>query len=175
MEPMTLEEAKEHLRVDFEDEDALIGAILKAARKWVEGHLNRSMLTQTWQIVLDNLPDQIKIPKPPLQSASIVIKDDAGNLINMDLADYVVDVDSDPGRIVVLNQPSISLHKVNPVKITFVAGFTSLDQIPETWKQAIKLLVGHWYENREAVSQQTFREVPMAVKSLLAHDRIILV
>jgi peptide/nickel transport system permease protein len=46
-EPITLTEAKAHLRVDFDDDDTLITAMIAAARGYVEEHCNRALLTQT--------------------------------------------------------------------------------------------------------------------------------
>jgi len=68
VEPVTLEEAKAHLRVDGGDENALITALIATARMLGERETKRAFITQTWQMYLDKAEAEIEIPKPPLQS-----------------------------------------------------------------------------------------------------------
>ena len=74
IEPVTLEELKDHLRVDSVDEDALLTGLLAAAREWCEGFQNRAYITQTLQLWLDEWPagNAIVLPRPPLQSVASV-------------------------------------------------------------------------------------------------------
>ena len=60
---------------------------------------------------------------------------------------------------------------MNAVNVTFVAGYGGASAVPSSFKQAIQLLAGHWYENREAVSEVAFKEVPFAVTCLLESER----
>ena len=68
VEPVTLEEAKLHLRVDSGDDNALITALITTARELAERETHRAFITQTWQMYLDTAEAEIEIPKPPLQS-----------------------------------------------------------------------------------------------------------
>jgi len=89
--------------------------------------------------------------------------------------DYIVDTDSTVGKIVLPYAkvwPTATLYTVNPIKIRYVAGYTT---IPISIKQSMLLLIGHWYANREAVlvGQGTMsKEIEFAVKSLLSIDRM---
>lgn len=178
IEPVFLEDAKDHLRVDGTDEDTLISDLIVVAREWCEGYQNRAYLTQTWKLVLDDWPDDyIRIPKPPLQSVTHVkYIDSAGTQSTWSSSLYIVDTASRPGRIVPAYSqtwPSVTLQPINAIEVQFVAGFgDSLDDVPARVKHAIKLIVGHLYENRESTAIQRLHEVPMAVYSLLGLDRI---
>lgn len=65
-EPVTLAEAKTHLRVTYTDDDALIAELITAARQWFEEQTYRALVTQTWDLKLDELPrgdDPIRVPR----------------------------------------------------------------------------------------------------------------
>lgn len=68
VEPVSLEEAKLHLRVDSADDNVLISSLIKTARELAEQETHRVFITQTWRMYLDQAPSVIEIPKPPLQS-----------------------------------------------------------------------------------------------------------
>jgi uncharacterized phiE125 gp8 family phage protein len=178
-EPVTLQEIKDHLRILGTDEDALITVMIEPARDYCEKYQNRAYITQTWELALDQFPseDRIRIPLPPLQSVSSVKyygTDDTE--YTLPAADYQVDIYSQPGRVVLKygkSWPSVTLRPANGVIITFIAGYgTTADEVPERMKQAIKVLMGHLYENREATDLKELKEVPFAVHALLGLDRI---
>lgn len=68
VEPISLDEAKLHLKVDSADDNALITALIKTARQLAEKETKRAFITQTLQMLLDSAPALIEIPRPPLQS-----------------------------------------------------------------------------------------------------------
>lgn len=177
-EPVHLDEVRDHLRVDITDDDTLIEALITAAREYVEQASRRALVTQTWRYNLDQFPaaDEIELPRPPLKSVtSITYRDSDGTTHTLASSVYEVDTDSQPGRVRLAygeDWPSDTLAETNPVRITFVAGYGDADDVPKRWKQAILLLVGHWYENREAVMVGSIpREIPFAVESLINLDR----
>jgi len=67
-EPITLAEAKEHLRVDFSDEDDYITALITTARKYCESYTNRVFITQTWRQNIDYFPRVIQLKVNPIIS-----------------------------------------------------------------------------------------------------------
>ena len=80
VEPVTLAEAKAHLKIDTTDDDALITALIPAARARAEWHTGRALVTQGWTLWLDAWPDIIAIPLPPLQavaSVTVYARDDS--------------------------------------------------------------------------------------------------
>lgn len=162
VEPVTLTEAKAHLRVDHTADDTLISAYIAAARTDCEEWTARAFVTQTWELVLDEFPvDEIMLPRPPLQSVTSIKYDD-GNGIEQTLAvdQYTVDNVSQPGWVVPVlsGWPSSTFEGINSVRIRYVAGYLNADSpadltanIPQSIKSAILLQVGRLYENREDV------------------------
>lgn len=171
-EPVTLAEAKAHLRVDSSDEDALIGNLVKAAREYCELFTRRSFITTTWKLTLDKFPDTVELARSPAQSVtSIKYIDDDGVQQTFASASYLVDAESEPGRVTPVyggSWPS-ARSQMNAVEVTFKAGYgDAAASVPQSAKQAILMLVGHWFENRETTITGTIiAQVPMAVKALL--------
>jgi uncharacterized phiE125 gp8 family phage protein len=194
-EPVTLAEAKLQARVDWSggscggsagggsSDDTLITALITAAREYVEVVTRRALVTQTWDYVLDEFPgvDYVRLPLPPLQSVtSITYKVKAGTVLTFAAANYVVATGSEPGKVILVSGcgwPSAELYRADPIRIQFVAGWTGVapNTVPVVIKQAILLLVGHLYENREAVAEVrggALTEIPLGVDALLATHRV---
>lgn len=159
VEPLTVAEAKDHLRIDHNDEDVLLNSLIMAARQHVESPLtNRSLITTTWNYYLPSFGfgSEIELPRPPLQSVTgIYYTTDGGSETEFDSSKYSVDTYSTPGRIV-LNRteswPTDELEEVNGVRIEFVAGYGDDDvDVPQAIRQAMLLIVAEMYENREDV------------------------
>lgn len=179
VEPVHVIEARDHLRVDSGDDDSVIEDVISAAREHIEEAARRALVTQTWKLYLDEWPvfDFINLPRPPLQSVtSVKYTDKDGLQTTWDSSNYLVDTASEPGRIVLaygVSWPNVTLRPMNPIEVTFVAGYGDPDDVPQRWRRAILLLAGHWYENREATISGTIaRTVPFAVESLINLDRI---
>lgn len=179
-EPLTLAEAKLHMRVEVADDDSLITSLITAARQWCEAFQGRAYITQTWQLWLDAWPegDEIRLPRPPLQSVVTVKYYGAdGAEYVMPAADYLVDTKSEPGRLVLgygKTWPSVTLRPASAIAIEFVAGYGAVSAVPEKVKQAMKLLVAHWYEHREAVLTGSIsKELEFAVGALLWQERVV--
>jgi len=174
---VTLTEAKAHLRVDFTTDDTLITTLINVATEWVEERLAKKLITQTWEYYLDEFPseDSFKIPFPPLQSiTSIKYYDEANALQTLPTSDYDVDTIAEPGCVIQSSAGTgwkTTYNRPNAVIVKFVAGFGSAStNVPELIRAAVKLMISHFYENREAL--QTIGNVgqipvPKAVEDLL--------
>lgn len=177
-EPVTVTEVETHLRLAAGSENTYLATLIAAAREYCEMFQNRAYITQTWELTLDGWPCfPLKIPMPPLISVTSIKYFDTADVETL-WADtnYYVDTDSEPGRIglgynIVL--PTTTLRSLNAIKIQYVAGYSASGDVPQSIKQAILLLVGHMYENRETVSPVELKEIPFAVSALLWLDRII--
>lgn len=175
LEPVSLAEAKAHLRVLSSDEDTLIEALVKGAREQAELFTGRAFVTQTWDFTFDNFPDDdcemISIPKPKLQSVTHVKYID-GALADQTWAssNYRVLIDGERGRIIPVYSglyPSITTQK-NAVSIRFIAGYGDVDDVPQSIKHAMLLMIGHWFEHREEVIVGTIiNQIPFGVEHLL--------
>lgn len=153
----------------------MIQSLTQAARESAETFTRRAFITQTWELYLDDWPmKNITLPKPPIQSVvSVVYYDEDETEYTFDSAKYYVDTISEPGRIVLnadASFPTTTLRPANGVKVTFDAGYTS---VPQAIQQAMKLIVGNWYANREEVIIGSIvTELPYAAKMLLWQHRV---
>ena len=171
-EPVTLEDAKHHLKVDTEDDDLYVMTLIKASREYAETVTHRALINQTWKVYLDDWPDEdyIQLPFPPLSSVShIKYTDCNSSQVTVSTSSYDFDTVSEPGRIVLAygeTWPSVTLHPTNPIEIQFVCGYGTPDDIPEGIKQAMKIDMATLYENRETIV------VGQSVNHLPTLDRI---
>lgn len=179
-EPITLQDVKDHTRVDINADDGLLSGLVVAAREQLEEETNRAFVTQTWKLFLDEFPPDPKpivLPKPPLRAVdSVQFTDDDGTTQTLPSTDFIVDTASEPGRIVVKrnkNWPTETLQAANGVEIEFEAGYGGVNDVPQRVKQALMLLVAHWYEHREAVTTgEVPRVVQRALGDLVATERV---
>lgn len=180
VEPITLAEARAHLRATATDEDALIQAWIIAARRRAESITWRALCTQTWDWFLDAFPcsgEALEVPFPPLQSVtSISYVDDAGATQVLATSEYQVDSKAQPGRIAEAYSKTWPSTRVqmNAVTVRFVAGYGLADKVPWEIRAAMLLMVGHFYEHREDVSVGNIVNVmPRSADDLLAPYRIV--
>lgn len=177
-EPVTLIEAKAHLRVVDTAEDTLIGTLISAARQHVENETGRALITQTYTLRLDSWPTVVYLPRPPAISiTSVAYTDAAGATHTLSTGAYALVPSSDPGQLIFNSDllPADALANVAPIAIAYTAGYGAAAAVPQALKQAMLLLLGHWYVNREAVvatgARTSMGETPLAVMALLAPYR----
>lgn len=174
--PLTLSEVKAHLRVGFDDDDSQIQSMLTAAIQYAEKHLWRTLVYTTLKAQYECFPygRVIRLPRPPLASVtSVVYYDTDGNSQTLSSSTYFVDTASKPGRIVLKDGqswPDTEAFRPNAVEVTYVAGVDDDDISLNSIRRALLLLIGNWYENREAVSDIGMLEVPHAVQSIFAME-----
>lgn len=179
-EPVSLVEAKRHLRVEHSDDDDYIAMLVTAARQTIDGRdgwLGRALMPQTWEYVFDAFPaGEIRLPFTPIQSIAGIFYDDTDGLEQtVDPAGYYLDNASYiPWVMSSAGWPTSTLSAVNAVRVRFVAGYENAAAVPAPIRHAILLMVGHWYMNREAVTVSTAdpKVLPMAVDALLTPYRV---
>ena len=199
-EPVSIDQAKLHLRIDFDTDDDLLIAYITAARQYVEKVMQRSIYNRQMRLTLDFFPvpgwqtsvgasEQaymawyfralaIRLPKPAVASITAVsYRGDDGEMHTLDPSTYVADLISEPARIMPapgFTWPYQTNYVPGSVVIDYVSGTygdgAEVDTCPQTIKIAILLLIGHWYANREAVSDATMTNIPLGVDSLLAGE-----
>ncbi len=177
--PISLAEAKANMRVDGTDEDALITSLIGAAVDLIDGWsgiLGRCVFTQTWRQDFQDFPSgrMIRLPLDPVQSVTVVYSDTANVEQTLSGTFYSLHTD-DVGPFLWLldgqNWPSVN-DRLDAVRIEMVVGYGAASDVPNSIKQALFLMVGHWYENREA-SGRSMQEIPLGVYALLAPYRRI--
>jgi uncharacterized phiE125 gp8 family phage protein len=169
---ITTADLKAHLRVDHSDEDTLIEALRDAAIDYVENYCNISLGDVTAVMYLDAFYATWEIPVGPVVSiTSITYNVSANTTTALDAGNYYVDIKRQPARISIINAPSVYDYVHNGVQVNFTFGYPEAD-VPNAVLHAIRLLVGHWYENRRQVIQAKIYEVPMGVHALLNTYRI---
>ncbi len=181
LEPVTIAEAKTQCRIDIDDDDLAIGGFITAARQQCELVSRRAFVATTFDLYLDAWPvdGMIQLPRPPLSSVTgVYYTDESGVEATFAASNYVVDAAGEPGRVALksgASWPAATLQIVNGVRVRFVAGYgATATAVPRRYRQAVLLLVGHWYENREAVLVAqgiAIAELPLGVTSLLMTDR----
>ncbi len=194
VEPVTLDEMKNHLRVDFTDDDDLITSLIVAARQRAEDITGRTLVNSTWVYCRDSFPynwqtttapsramltefcewwanaQTIRLPKTPVIAVQSVqyVQDTTQSYVTLDPTLYVVDTLSVPSMIYPAANyywPPVYVVK-DAVKITYTAG-CDVSDIPEPIKVAIRMMVAFWYEQREDTVA-----VPKVAEYLLASYRV---
>lgn len=198
VEPVTTSEAIDHLRVgDSPPDQTLIDSLITAATAHIDGRdgwLGRQIITATWEYYLDEFPfeDFIRLPLAPVQSITsikYIDTDGVEQTLSESDADHGWQLSKDltwRPRIDLKHDKSWPPTRVqrDAVRIRFVAGYSGDGASPEDLranvptpiKQAILLLIGHLYENREAVlvsdrSSTSAVTMPLAVEALLTPYR----
>lgn len=186
-EPIDLETARQQCRVDLSDDDPLIQGYVTAAREYVENYTGRQLIKATWDLVLDGFPYWVDVPKPPLQVVTLIsYVDTAGVTQTLATTGYKVlgavglDPPTSPNPIAPRGRIEKAYATYWPftrceggsVTVRFVAGYGGSADVPQALKQAMLLLISHWYRNREPVNIGNITSnLPMAVDALLGPYR----
>jgi uncharacterized phiE125 gp8 family phage protein len=174
-EPLSLVEAKQFLRVAHAEDDAVITALIAAARHHVEALTRCALLTQTWRLVLDAWPGDGRL-RPrigPLQAlAAVRVYDLTGPAQAVDLEGFVVDgaANAIAARRWALPAPG---RPAAGIELDVVCGFgADPGDVPPDLRQALRLLVAHWYDNRGiAAIGGTVAMLPAGAGALVAPYR----
>jgi uncharacterized phiE125 gp8 family phage protein len=182
VEPVTLAEAKAHLRVDASDDDAYILGLITTAREWCEEYLDRTLVSTQWVMRLDKFPDDgtmdVELPRPPIVSSgtatavSVTYTAENGGTQSWSSASYRVDRASTPGVVRTLDGQTWPPHLQddNAVTVTWWGGYgPSGSSVPAAIRHAILMLVGHWYDGSRSgvLNGSISKEIEFGVSSLL--------
>jgi uncharacterized phiE125 gp8 family phage protein len=168
--PVTLASAKEHLRVTHDLEDALITALIAAACDAVGQSAGRVVALETWEIADERFCGEVELPKSPVIALTSIKYYSADTLVTASLSDYRLYLSDDYSCVAPLPGtywPNADIREDGTI-IRFTAGYSTL---PETLRQAVLLMVGHLYKNREAVGDAG-DVVPLALEYLIGVERL---
>lgn len=183
IEPISIEEARAQVRNPDGDEDSLLNAFIAAARHHAEAITGRQLIEATWEQQLDAIcGDVLQLPRPPLRTiVSFKYLDDAGVTQTWSSANYQVDAPSGPfaaqgrvGPLPTATWPISGWGRFNAVLIRFTAGYgTTAEDVPEAIRQAMRLMIGAWYENREdLVLGDAAQSIPLGAQALLTPYKV---
>lgn len=190
-EPVTLVEAKLHLRVDGTDDDTLITSLIVAARQYVEAACERALMPQVWTERRSGFPavpcHLHPLRAPTLDQLTILLAggvvraidsvkyvDATGTLQTVDPATYVADLTAEPAQLAPLTPTQWPAAREQPgaVQIQYQVGYTDADSVPAALRAAVLLVVGDLYANREASGSQPVIENPALNRLLDPYKRI---
>ena len=149
-EPLSTAEAKSHLRLTHNADNANIAALIKTVRLSMERLLNRALITQTLKAYYEAWPtnyDYVLIPRPPVVSVTTVkYTDYEGTVTTWDSDDYIVDIKR--GRVVLAyeeNWPTDTLYPTTPIEVEFIAGYGAATAVPDEIKWMLRLGIERIY------------------------------
>jgi uncharacterized phiE125 gp8 family phage protein len=174
-EPLSLADAKAFLRVEHSDDDALVAALIAAARGHVEAFARCALIAQTWRLTLDRWPESGRI-RPrigPLRAlVAARVRDESD--IAADIATDGFVVDRAAGEIAA---PPWALppprRATAGIELDLEIGFGGAADVPPMLAQALRMLVAHWYENRGLIAiGQSVAMMPASVNAMIAFHRV---
>jgi uncharacterized phiE125 gp8 family phage protein len=157
-EPISLSETKQWLRLDGNAEDELLLALIVSARLTIEAYTRRTLITQSWRMILDAWPEPkggndhptVAIPFAPFQSVTamrVFDETDTSHSIGSEL--FYAAAASDGARVFFRALPASPGRALDGIEIDLVAGYgANPADVPEPLRRAILMLVAFWRENR---------------------------
>jgi len=172
---ISLAVAKQHLRVESTAEDGLISRAAAAAVDYVQNHSGRRLLTAQMDLRTTGFPiGSIELPTGPLRSLDAIAyrADEGSDETVIAAADYEVLPETDFSRALVVpptdGWPAADGRFPYPVRLRCTVGYGTAADVPAALQQALLLLIGHWYENRQEVVVGT-----VSARVSLAADQLI--
>jgi uncharacterized phiE125 gp8 family phage protein len=182
---ISVADCKKHLQIEAVETyyDSDIEAYIRTAQEYVEEWTNitlfQTTITAKWNRFPESPVEPLRLPAWPVSDVtSISYRNTDGTSVNLSkTTDVQLSLQSVPSFVQPLPNaewPETQVDRVDAVTIVFVAGYgTTSATVPHRIRQAIKLLVGHWFKNREAVLTGTIsKEIELAVHSLLNQIRV---
>ncbi len=173
VEPISVTDVKTFLRFDNTHEDVLIGSLITTARLYVENKINRKLISQDCLLYLDKISKTrlLDIVVGPIQTVTQIQIYNANNSPTLIAPDsYELDLISYPARLFQKQADwAQETRKFNAIEITMRIGYgDNSTDVPEPIRQAMRILVAHWFERREPVILGSSAvHVPETVVSLL--------
>jgi uncharacterized phiE125 gp8 family phage protein len=182
VQPVTLAEAKLHLRIeaDVNEEDALVQSLIAAATAHFDGWsgtLGRCLINQTWSVPFGSWPSDglMRLPFPNISSPVVTYRDinNATQTVSGSLVFTYADHLGTTLRLSdTFTYPPLFDDTATPITVQFTAGYgaTGID-VPAPIRQAMLLLIGHLYQNREAAISGGMAQLPLGIAALVAPYR----
>ena len=178
IEPVTLAEAKAHLRLTGTEDDDYVAAMITAARLQVESATRRVLIDQTWRIFRDDWPPGgiVDLAVAPITSvAAVTVFDANGDPTELPPTAWRLDAASSPARLALVGATAAPSQPLNGIEIDVVAGYGASGlAVPQPLRLAIMTLVARWYEDREGLAYGIVpSRVAVAFEALVAPYRVM--
>ena len=177
LEPITLDDAKQFLRVEHDDDDDLIASLIAGARIHIETQTRRALITQNWRLTRDTWPATgcVALLPVPVQTLDAVrVHELDGTSFAPDLSKFTLDKGDAPARLGFIHgAPPEPRWPVAGIEIDITCGYGDPEDVPEPLRQAIRMLVAHWYENRGIIGENHFVPLPQSAAALIASYRVL--
>lgn len=171
-EPISLAEVKTHLRIDHSAEDLYLGGLILTSRLQIEAALGLALMTQSWRLTIRRWPgiETYPLPMRPVTAITALhaVRED-GTLEPLPLSAASLDAGPPPA---IVRPPAgwpVPAGPFRSIAIDFTAGYgATATSVPSPIRQALLLLVAHWYERRDPYeTAETSAGIPSAVSDLL--------
>lgn len=188
VEPVTLEEAWAHLRIDaFPNDDSppalesdddfwLTNIGIPGARAWAEGYLGLTVAPATLEWSANGFPDTIELPFGPVREiVSVTYADEDDVDQTADPLTYVFNPYATPATLKPVDDWPAAYDKDRSVRVQYVAGYSDdspATPMPPDVKIGILLMLGHLYENRESNTSATISAIPDGARTFLDNQRV---
>lgn len=172
--PITVNQAKAHMRLDGTDEDSLVESYIGEAVDYLDGFsgvLGRCICTQTWGIPFKSWMGCLKLELPDVQSIVVKYRDEDDAEQTVTASDYVLSHDASGAFVYFKNSfanPSLSDDHPFPITVEATAGYGAAADVPETVKGLVRKLSAHFEYMREAATDGSANEVPFGVREHIA-------
>lgn len=163
-EPVSGTDARSHCRIDASDDDELLSGLITSARMQAEHITGRALITQKWELTLDEFPDwEIKLPYGPLQTVqTVTYLDTDGVRQTLASTEYQVVISELVGKV----QPAYSKSwpscrsQPDSIAVNYTCGHGVVKDVPQAIKQWILMAVATMYDQRGALVTGTINEIP---------------
>jgi len=176
--PVSREQAKLHCRIDSDDEDDLVDGLIAAAVDHVDGFsgiLGQCLMAQEWRQDFDAWSRSLRLPfGPVIGLPSVTVRNTSGQIATVPTTDYALLEDALGPYLRFKDSVAspMDLYQSRAISVSFTAGHSDRESVPKAIIQALLLIIGHWYANREEVVTGTIAtQIPMAAQSLLRNKR----
>lgn len=174
---VTVEELRLHTRSENASEEDALGVLIDAATGQAEAFCRRRFVTQTWRATFDRFCSRgLVLPHPPLVSVtSVKYLDTAGTEQTLSASLYDAKTGAAPGRVVPAYGTSwpIARSEEDAVRVQYVCGYGAAAAVPAAIRQAVLIIAGTLYMNRESVAPTAMQAVPQSAEWLLGPYRVV--
>jgi uncharacterized phiE125 gp8 family phage protein len=174
--PVSVAEVKLDQRIEHDDDDSLLQGLIAAATEYAQEFVGKALIAQDWALSLRSAgrDGRISLPVTPVSALVSITYFDADNQAqSLNVSDFYLHGGEDWAYIEPVNGSWPAVYdRLDALTVTFTAGYgAAAEDVPSTIRQAIRLLVGHWYENRLAASDIVVQKIPFGADALLGLSR----